>query len=257
MCRMFGLVARQAVPARALLRDAPRSLQALAREHRDGWGVALRTEADWLVHRGTACAGDCSEFEAVAERANAHLLVAHVRQKTVGDTALRNTHPFRQGAFVFAHNGSITEIHRLVAGASTRRLAQIEGDTDSERLFAFVLTRIDDAGDVERGVVAAVRDLHALGPIGSSNFLLSCGVTLYAHRLGRSLFALSRHAAAETRRTASVVIASERLTDEPWRELADRTLVMVDHASCGPRLRTLLGPKPCPDEDLRPAEAAS
>ena len=239
MCRMFGLVARQPVAARTLLREAPRSLRTLAREHRDGWGIALRTATDWVIHRGTESADDSPRFAEIAAEASGKVVIAHVRQKTVGDTALTNTHPFQRDVFVFAHNGSITAIPAVAARASARRLAEIEGDTDSERLFAFVLTYIDEVGDVERGVIAAVEALHALGTIGSTNFLLSCGQRLYAHRLGRSLFTLARHGADELRRTASVVVASERLTDEAWHELAEGSLVVVEDAGAGPWLRAL------------------
>jgi len=231
MCRMFGLVARQPVAARTLLREAPRSLRTLAREHRDGWGVALRTTADWVIHRGTESADESARFAEVADDASGKVVIAHVRQKTIGCTALANTHPFQRDAFVFAHNGSITAIPAVSARASEQRLAEIEGETDSERLFAMVLTHIDDAGDIERGVVAAVRALHALGDIGSTNFLLSCGARLYAHRAGRSLFA---------RTSGSVVIASEQLTDEAWQELPERSLVVVEDTGDSTRVRSLL-----------------
>jgi len=228
---MFGLVSRQPVTARGLLREAPRSLRTLAREHRDGWGVALRTAADWVIHRGIESADESARFAEVADGAAGQIVIAHVRQKTVGCTALANTHPFRRDVFVFAHNGSITAIPAVAARASARRLAEIEGETDSERLFAMVLTHIDDAGEIERGVVSAVRDLHALGAIGSTNFLLSCGARVYAHRCGRSLFALA---------TSSVVIASEHLTDEAWHELPERSLVVAEDGDFGPRVRSLL-----------------
>lgn len=231
MCRMFGLVAQQPVTARALLREAPRSLRTLAREHRDGWGVALRTAADWVIHRGIESAEQSERFAEVAEAAAGQVVIAHVRQKTVGCTALANTHPFRRDAFVFAHNGNISPIRAVAARASVRRLAEIEGETDSERLFAMILTHIDDAADIERGVVSAVRELHALGPIGSTNFLLSCGARLYAHRCGRSLFA---------RGGTDVVIASEQLTDESWLELPERSLVVVEDGAGSTRVRSLL-----------------
>lgn len=224
---MFGVVAVEPIATRELLRDAPRSLRALSREHPDGWGVAIHSANEWIVHRSTACAADCARYGELAEGVAARLLVAHVRQKTVGATSLANTHPFRRGAFVFAHNGTIKDVPSLAARCSPARLAQIEGDTDSERLFAFIMTRIDDAGDVERGVSAAVHDLHALGEIGSASFLLSCGARLYAHRLGRSLFVLVR--------ASAVVIASEQLTAEPWQELPEGALVVVDDAQAQPR----------------------
>lgn len=235
MCRMFGLVAQQPVAARALLREAPRSLHTLSREHPDGWGVAVRSPDEWIVHRGTEPAQGSARFSEVAASATARLVIAHVRQKTVGCTALVNTHPFHRGAFVFAHNGSVTAIPALVAMTSQTRSEEITGDTDSERLFAFILTRIDEAGDIEVGLATAVRELHALGDIGATTFLLSCGTRLYAHRLGRSLFTLTRHGGADSRRTATVALASERLTDEPWHELPERALVVVDEATRGLR----------------------
>lgn len=233
MCRMFGLVAARPVPARELLRDAPRSLRTLSNEHPDGWGVALRTPDDWIVHRSTECAARCARYDELVDQVATRLLVAHVRQKTVGDAKLANTHPFRRGAFVFAHNGTVRAVGELVARSSPARLAEIEGDTDSERLLAFILSRVDAAGDVERGVVAAVAELHAVHAVtdvGSATFLLSCGERLYAHRFGRSLFTVVRHGAQEARRTAAAIVASERLTDEAWLELPERALVAIDVA---------------------------
>ncbi len=238
---MLGFVAARPVAVRSLLRDAPRSLWALSREHPDGWGIANREASDWTVNRGTTCAQACPHYGELADAIQATVLVAHVRQKTVGTTSLANTHPFRQGSLVFAHNGTVNSLGPLVAGISSARLAEIAGDTDSERLFGFVATRVDDAADVERGIVAAVRDLHALGNIGSTSFLLSCGDRIYAHRLGRSLSIVIRHAEHEPRRTPAVIVASERLTDEPWNELAERSLHVLENPSGTPRVRTLVG----------------
>lgn len=222
---MFGVVAAEPIAPRELLRDAPRSLRALSREHPDGWGIAIHS-GEWIIHRGTACAAECARFGELTEGVTARLVIAHIRQKTVGPTSLANTHPFRRGGFVFAHNGTIKDVAALVERSSPERLAQIEGDTDSERLFAFVMTHVDAAGDVARGVSVAVRTLHALGDIGAASFLLSCGARLYAHRLGRSLFVLYR--------AGAVMLASEQLTGEPWQELPDRALMVVDAAHAEP-----------------------
>ncbi len=237
---MFALVAARPVAARELLRDAPRSLWELSREHKDGWGVALRTSADWIIHRSTACAAQCERYGELVDEVTAQLLIAHVRKKTAGETSLLNTHPFRRGSFVFAHNGTVTAVPALVARSSAARLAEIEGQTDSERLFAFLMTHIDDAPDIETGMIAGVRELHQVAELGSASFLLSSGSLTFAHRLGRSLFALTRHSATETRRTAAVVVASERLTGEDWLELPERSLTVIDDAHSTPRLRSLL-----------------
>jgi glutamine amidotransferase len=234
---MFGLLAARPVAVRELLASAPRSLRALSHEHADGWGVAVRAEGAWLVDRSPTRAAGCAQFDALAGGLAADLVIAHVRQKTVGEAALRNTHPFRRGGIVFAHNGTIRDVPALTRRCSRTRLSELEGETDSERLFAFVLTFIDELGDVAIGVAAAVAALHALGDVGSATFLLSCGSELYAHRLGRSLFAVTRAA------DRAVAIASECLTTEQWVELPERALVAIGAASGAPTLRWLLDPR--------------
>jgi glutamine amidotransferase len=233
---MFGFLASRPVSARPLLRDAPRSLWTLSGEHPDGWGVAVGEPGGWVVHRDTACAQASPRFDAVVDATRARVVVAHVRKKTVGETALANTHPFRRGPLVFAHNGTVEAPALLAVGTSAARAAEITGDTDSERLFAFVASAIDRAGDVEAGVIAAARALHAAGPIGSLSFLLGAGERIYAHRLGRALHVLVRDVAA----APAVMVASEPLTDEPWRELPERSLHVLEHDGDGERVRALL-----------------
>ncbi len=206
---------------RDLLHDAPRSLRALSEEHADGWGIALRQGDDWAVHRRTTCAARCAQYASMD--LGATLVIAHVRKKTVGELAIANTHPFRRRNFVFAHNGTVTvsALEALVGLTAPEHTAAIEGSTDSERLFAFVLTRIDEACDVARGVASAVRVLHAIDGLGSATFLLSCGARLYAHRLGRTLFVAHRDGVS--------LVASETLTDsDHWTEVPERAVVVID-----------------------------
>ena len=204
------MAATTAVSPRALLHDAPRSLRALSREHPDGWGIAVRDQ-NWLVERSTTCADACARFGAVADRA-ATLVIAHIRKATVGPVALTNTHPFIRGRYAFAHNGTVDTRPLAIAPAHA---AAITGDTDSERLFAYLLTCLDTGG-----LAAGAASLAGLG---SASFLLSDGERLYAHRLGRALYTLHRPGIA--------LVASEPLTDEPWHELPDGALVEIAPAA--------------------------
>jgi hypothetical protein len=61
--------------------------------------------------------------------------------------------------------------------------------------------------------------------VGSVNFLLSDGRTVFAFRLGRTLHLLVRGAGAGCRRTPLMAVASEQLTDEPWVEIEQGALV--------------------------------
>jgi predicted glutamine amidotransferase len=216
---MLGMVAARPTPARDLLHDAPRSLRVLSHEHADGWGAAFRIGDDWRIERSTSCAAHCTTYERLAA-IEARVVIAHVRKATVGDLSLANTHPFRRDDFVFAHNGTVHAIDLLVARTAPEQLAKLEGATDSERLFAFVMTHIAEAGDTERGVTRAVQALHALGDIGSASFLLSCGTRLFAHRLGRTLFTSIRGDAA--------IVASQCLDEGTWVEVPERAVVILD-----------------------------
>lgn len=263
MCRLLGIVASELTEFGLGLTRAPRSLATLSREHPDGWGVAIhnadhaaRRGADaWALHKGTAPAADDHRFHELAAHSRGHMLVAHVRQKTVGPTRLENSHPFVRDNWVFAHNGTIHGTDTLRAGCSTKRHREIAGDTDSELFFAYVLTRLDERGltrlDDEPSRSHATEVVHELtaelraARIGAFNFLLSDGKTTFAHRFGRSLFVLDRGPGDPVReqrevspgttivtrwtaRRQAILIASERITDEPWREVPDGTLLRFE-----------------------------
>jgi predicted glutamine amidotransferase len=215
------MAAAQAVSPREMLCEAPRSLRSLSLEHGDGWGMAVHTGDDWRIERSTSCAARCERFGELVG-IETRLAIAHVRKATVGARTLANTHPFRRGRFAFAHNGTVRDVAALVARTAPEHLAALEGETDSERLFAFVLTHVDAAGDVERGVASAVHALHALGDVGSASFLVSCGARLYAHRLGRTLYTTTRGDVA--------MVASEPPFGEPWQEVPEGGLVIVEVA---------------------------
>lgn len=258
MCRLLGVVSNEATDFRFSLHEAPRSLAALSHEHPDGWGLAVHSAGGWELHKYAACAGIDDRFGPVAATAHGRMLIAHVRKKTVGGSSIANTHPFRQGSWVFAHNGTIVDRDCLREGAAAARLAEIRGETDSELFFAFLLTAIDAAGGtdgaaaaqdaVDEALTQAVTFLTSRPNLGASNFLLSDGKSLYVHRFGRTLFFLERGAGDEVRlsrrsletdamvetpwsvRRNAVLIASEHMTEEPWQELGEKALLRIDQS---------------------------
>jgi glutamine amidotransferase len=270
MCRLVGIVASEVTEFGLVLKEAPRSLARLSKEHPDGWGVASHGDPDaipppserspheggWRIHKGTRPAGECDRFHQVAARSAGNVLIAHVRQKTVGPTRIENTHPFIASGWVFAHNGTLKDYAWMRAEISPGRIAQLRGDTDSELLFAYFLTKLDaaaatfihgEAAQLEKAtrvIESTAAELRARNA-GAFNFLLSDGSALFVHRFGRSLFLLERgpgdperthrdidsSASLETpwtRRRQAVLVASERLTDEPWQELPEGAILRID-----------------------------
>jgi predicted glutamine amidotransferase len=138
-----------------------------------------------------------------------------------------------RGRWVFAHNGTVQDRAWISANTSPERAAEIRGETDSEAFFAFVLTRLDEAAvtcaspETDDVLARTLAECRAREGFGSFNFLLSDGASVYAHRFGRSLYVLER---TGDRRSPSVFIASEAMTDEAWREVESGTLLCVSVA---------------------------
>ncbi len=233
MCRVFAVVSSARRSWRQNLVDAPRSLRALSHEHAHGWGVAVHTsEQGWSVERRPVAAYADEGFAVASERSGT-VLLAHVRQGTVGAVAALNTHPFRRGRWVFMHNGTIASTAWLRAGTHPRRAAEIEGETDSEVLFAWLLTRLDERsrGDVGCDAVTddvlreAFRAARASPGIGAINAVLSDGATVYAHRWGRTLF-------VQQDGGHTIAVASEPEGSTPgWITLDEGSLLRIDHGA--------------------------
>jgi predicted glutamine amidotransferase len=271
MCRLLGIVSSEPTAFQIVLQEAPRSLAALSREHRDGWGIAVfesrRTsqgveDHGWQLHKAISCAAEDQDFRRLAA-APGEVMISHVRRRTVGSVSLENTHPFHKGRWVFAHNGTIHERDYLRSSTSARRLGELRGTTDSELFFAYLLTELDAAGigdapaspETDDVLRRATRVTCANSSFGAVNFLLSDGAAMYAHRFGRTLFVLDRgpeDPVRESRRSRdgtvvvthwpqqrhAVLVASEAMTDEPWTEVAEGELLRVDRAPL-PRWRRL------------------
>jgi predicted glutamine amidotransferase len=252
MCRLLGIVSSKPRNFGRCLREAPRSLAALGREHADGWGIAVHEAASgWSIAKRASGADGDPEYEAAASQARGSLLVAHVRRRTVGGLSLQNTHPFRHGDWVFAHNGTIERLSELHDAIGEGSVTPIHGETDSEVLFAFLMAKLGSQPGglqartrfvTEMVLARAVEDLASIDGLGSATFILSDPGALYAYRHGRPLFLLERRVDDQT---DAILVASEPVTeDEPWNQIGEGTLIAiwgnprVGWAVLAPRTRT-------------------
>jgi glutamine amidotransferase len=197
----------------------------------DGWGVAWRDE-DGEPRRYRSSLPLTRDAAGIQRLAGikSDRSVVHVRQKTPGSlTDESNSAPFWDGdATFFCHNGYVESFRDGVADLllgrlSPHRRAALEGDTDSEVLFALVLDRIDrgyEPADALR-TIAEVGDEFG----GRFNVVLWTASTMIATRWRNSLY---------LREDDGVVITSEPLDDELWTPVPERSMVVVDDQ--GPRL---------------------
>ena len=252
VCRLLAIAASQLVRFRSHLCDAPRSLMRLSTDHPHGWGMAhAKGPGRWAVRRSAMAAFEDGEFESTACGTRGRILVAHVRQRTIGAVTVANTHPFKNGAWIFAHNGTISDVSFLYRNSSAVRLAQVVGDTDSELLFAFLLTRLDGGMPQDRALLRAVTELSATRGVGTCNFVLSDG----SQRLRPSPWAFSVHVRGRSRlnheepnrdpdghrRTVAraAIAASEPTNNDSWHEVPDGRLLRAS-SSAMPRWETVV-----------------
>lgn len=222
----------------------------------DGWGVAFYEGKDVAVFREPAAASGSPLVHYLEEQGPATTMaISHIRHATQGSIRLANTQPFARELggrmHVFAHNGNMPDIYRsrALALASFRPV----GESDSEHAFCALLERLRTlwAGDAvpslnaRRLLIAQfAAELREQGP---ANFLYSDADALFAHGDRRlqlpshhvtapGLWWLHRECAASNQSeagisiespSASLLVASVPLTDDPWQQLGAGELLVA------------------------------
>lgn len=258
MCRLYGFHATEPTKVECTLVYAQNALivqswrDRAGGRHADGWGVAVYSDGEPVVERMPIAAYHGEHFRRSAARIFAHTVVAHVRAATVGAVEPANTHPFVEGRWSFAHNGTVAHFdrlrERLREGMSERHRAALRGTTDSEHLFRLLLSELDRRP--EAGPFAVLRDILArilawsreIDPEARPglNVIWSDGRTLLASRHARPLFWVERDGIRDCEVCGfphvhhepgmpyrAVVVASEPISEEAWREVPEGSALAV------------------------------
>ena len=259
MCRLYAM--RASEPTRvecslveaqnALMRQSEMDSQGMVHGH--GWGVADYRDGLPIVERQTWAAFHGEHFRKTAARVYASTVVAHVRHATIGGPALENTHPFQHGRWIFAHNGMVPNFagvwERMAGHVDPVLRNGIEGETDSEHIFCYILSRhlrhperplISTLRDALAQVIAWTEEAGMTDEFGL-NVILTDGSQLVGSCYGRTLWTLQRdsitdceicgrrhvhHASGAEYR--AIEIASEPISDENWQQVPDGTVYAVD-----------------------------
>jgi glutamine amidotransferase len=236
VCRLFGQHAHPGFDPSEPLCSAENALRFQSHRHPHGWGIGWYENGSPHVRRGILPAHSDDAFAAAGREIRAPLVVAHVREASVGPVLPENCHPFQWDRWLFAHNGTVArfadhdDVQATIEAEIDPDLRAFRGDTDSERCFRLFLTRLRAYGglaapsleDVRRAFAAtsaAVLRIAGAAPAPkptSLTFVVSDGRLLAACRHGRTLFLASdagpRHA---------FVVASEKIGRGPWTEVPE------------------------------------
>ncbi|MBI5255251.1 MAG: class II glutamine amidotransferase [Burkholderiales bacterium] len=155
------------VPQHSLLRQSMRAAEATTTTHGDGFGIGWYGEREEPgVYREVTPAWSDENLGALCATVQSHLFFAHVRAATDSAVARQNCHPFRQGRWLFMHNGQVggyAKVRRQLEGRLPDTLfAQRKGATDSELLFLLALARIEAGETPEQAVPTVLDDTLAL-----------------------------------------------------------------------------------------------
>ncbi|MCX7866317.1 class II glutamine amidotransferase [Limisphaera sp. VF-2] len=249
MCRLLGLIANKEVDLRFSLVEGPTTLRSLSQSNQDGWGLGWYEDGRPKVVKEPAPAHSSQSYRRTSAEATSRVFIAHVRRATTGSCCTENCHPFQYGRWLFAHNGSVDRKALLDQLNEVHRLA-IVGETDSEAFFHWILQKIEEASSPEEGIANALGALKD-GTYTALNFLLSDGEHLYAYRnaaCSHGYYSLSYlvrppgprqpetfyprevRAMLESkclRGERAVVVCSEKLTGEPWKDIPLGNLLVV------------------------------
>lgn len=176
MCRLLGYVSRRPTSVVEVLGQQEFDVfTALTAVHGDGWGMAWQDPDDQTIRTASAADSAISDatYAQLARQRLSRAGIVHLRWATPGLAVTpRNTHPFLADGHAFAHNGNIAPIERLEELLTPESRAELQGDTDSERYFRFVMQCIAEQGDATQGVTQALAVLVGEFPNASLNALM-------------------------------------------------------------------------------------
>lgn len=204
MCRLFGLHHGHRVTATFWLLDSPDSLAAQSRRNPQGAGIgSFDGTGRPVVDKQPIAAWQDAEFAHQARVDRSRTFVAHVRYASAGGLSTVNTHPFVMDGRIFAHNGTLGDLPRLDAELDRRGVSGlVQGQTDSERLFALITAECrDNGGDVGAAITRAVQWVADTLPVFALNLVLAGPDDLWALRYPdtHDLYLLRPEATAEHR----------------------------------------------------------
>ena len=160
----------------------------------DGFGVGwygVDGPPTPTLFRGTGPAWGDPNLRELAHAISSPLFLAHIRASTGTPVQQTNCHPFREGRWLWLHNGSIRDFARLkrdlVFAVEPALYPGIAGSTDSEVMFYLALTfglRDEPVAAVERmvGFVESVGHAHGVAAPMQMTVAATDGDRLWAFR---------------------------------------------------------------------------
>lgn len=174
MCQLLGLCSNKDVDIQVSLRE----FRHRGRANYHGWGFAFYSNSQWKIIKEPKSLGD-ENIESESFKFKSKIIIGHVRLASCGKDNHLNTHPFEINKWVFAHNGTVSDI--MENGEFLLTSLKPIGKTDSEYAFCYLLEKIRDRLNIKEIFEVLKSEANKIKDYGKFNFLLSNGEVLFAH----------------------------------------------------------------------------
>ncbi|MEA5582155.1 ergothioneine biosynthesis protein EgtC [Nodularia harveyana UHCC-0300] len=209
----------------------------------DGFGVGwyhTQKNTDPFTYRNTLPIWNDLNLPQISRYVESKCVLAYIRSATPGQALdFANCQPFNYQQQLFIHNGYIENfrksLHRKIRGLLTPDFyEQINGITDSEHIFALLLSQIQinqdcSREDALRNTLVILLEMAKHHEVkASANIVFSDGNRLIASRFSThapapSLYWLKNH----KNFPKSVIIASEPLFTGNWTACPENSMIIV------------------------------
>jgi len=183
--------------------------------HGDGWGIAYYSKG-WKTIKSTKPVYNDNKINILKNR-TVSFAVLHARKASKGKITLNNTHPFRHGQRVFCHNGMVYD------SMDFPKKYVCKGNTDSERLFYFILSALKE-GKEKEGIRSQLAKLKKFSGV---NFILASPTkTFVAVKYSESPKYFTMKLG---KKKGFTIVSSERLPIKgmKWKALKNGTLLEI------------------------------
>lgn len=184
MCELFGASLKN----KEDLRDYLKQFYSHSNKHPHGWGIMRFNGGKREIYKEPVRATGSRNLSAiVSETAPQTDLLAHIRLATVGIPKQENCHPFSDKdasgrEWTLIHNGTIYSSRTLM-----KYLNNQEGDTDSERVFLYLIEKINEKSkdrelSAEERFLVVEQLVAELSRRNKLNLMIFDGELLYVHK---------------------------------------------------------------------------
>lgn len=215
MCELFGISTKTPVDVQNYLK----TFYSHSNKHPHGWGLMRENGGKAEIFKEPVCATGSRILNGVIEKTEPQTnLLAHIRLATVGSIKHENCHPYTGfdmsgRRWTLIHNGTIYSGIQL-----TRYLQEQTGDTDSERIFLYLIDEINRETILNDAPLSADkrcrlidRIARQLSPRNKLNLMIYDGELLYVHKNMKDTLMYKKI-------EEGIVISTQALDEGEWEQ---------------------------------------